>query len=195
MPEGNSGGFASLGADPEAAERRINEWAKGFQEKAERYQAVKEQTQQLRLTASSPDGRVRVTVGADGAVTDLELTDKVRSMAPAEISAQIMSTMRQAQADIANKVGETMAATLGDEDAQTRSVVLDNLRERFPEPEEEPEVEHSSKWDFDDTAETATEPSPDAPPPASNPPAPKRRPAFEDEDDEDFGPDFDPLRD
>lgn len=185
MPGESSGGFASIGADPDAAERRIAEWAKGFQEKAQRYQRVKERTEQLRLTATSPDGRVKVTVGADGAVTGLELTDKVRSMAPEEISAQIMATMRRAQADIAGEVAETMTATLGEEDAQTRSVVLDQLRERFPEPAELEAEQPSAKWDFDD-AEDAT--------PETPPDPPTRRPSFEDEDD-DFGPDFDPLRD
>jgi hypothetical protein len=54
--------------------------------------------------------RIKVTVRADGSVTDLEFTDKVRTMAPNELAAQILATMYRAQADIANKVGETMAA-------------------------------------------------------------------------------------
>ncbi|MEV4734163.1 YbaB/EbfC family nucleoid-associated protein [Saccharopolyspora sp. NPDC049426] len=191
----SSGGFAVAGADPDEAERRIQQWAQGFAEKAQRYQEVQAQTEQLRLSASSPDGRIKVTVRADGSVTNLEFTDKVRSMAPNELAAQILSTMHRAQADIASKVGETMAATLGDEDQQTRSMMLDNLRERFPEqPEEESEPETSSKWDA--PAEEDETPAPPAAPAAPTaPPAPSKRPRFEDEDDDEFGPDFDPLRD
>ncbi|TDD05757.1 YbaB/EbfC family DNA-binding protein [Saccharopolyspora terrae] len=190
----SSGGFAVAGADPDEAERRIQQWAQGFAEKAQRYQEVQAQTEQLRLSASSPDGRIKVTVRADGSVTDLEFTDKIRSMPPNELAAQILSTMHRAQADIAGKVGETMAATLGDEDQQTRSMMLDNLRERFPEqPEDEVEEESSSKWDG--PAEDDETPAPPAAPAAPTaPPAQPRRPRFEDEDDE-FGPDFDPLRD
>ncbi len=190
----SSGGFAVTGADPDEAERRIQQWAQGFAEKAQRYQEVQAQTEQLRLSASSPDGRIKVTVRADGSVTDLEFTDKIRSMPPNELAAQILSTMHRAQADIAGKVGETMAATLGDEDQQTRSMMLDNLRERFPEqPEDEVEEESSSKWDG--SAEDDETPAPPAAPAAPTaPPAQPRRPRFEDEDDE-FGPDFDPLRD
>lgn len=184
----SSGGFAVAGADPDEAERRIQQWAQGFADKAQRYQEVQAQTEQLRLSASSPDGRIKVTVRADGSVTDLEFTDKVRSMPPNELAAQILSTMHRAQADIAGKVGETMAATLGDEDQQTRSMMLDNLRERFPEqPEDDVAEETSSKWDG--PAEDDETPAPPAPP------AQPRRPRFEDEDDDEFGPDFDPLRD
>lgn len=193
----SSGGFAVAGADPDEAERRIQQWAQGFAEKAQRYQEVQAQTEQLRLSASSPDGRIKVTVRADGSVTDLEFTDKVRSMAPNELAAQILSTMHRAQADIASKVGETMQATLGDEDQQTRSMMLDNLRERFPEQaEEESEPEVSSKWDGPaDEDEAPVPPAPPAPPAATPPPVQRKRPSFEDEDDDEFGPDFDPLRD
>ncbi|KAA5836297.1 YbaB/EbfC family nucleoid-associated protein [Saccharopolyspora hirsuta] len=200
MPGESRGGFAAIGADPEEAERRIQEWAKSFEEKAQRYQAMQAETEQLRLTAASPDGRIKVTVRADGSVTDLEFTDKVRSMQPSELAAQILSTMHRAQSDIANKVGETMSAHLGDEDLETRTMMLDNLRQRFPEqPADEPaEPEVSSTWDGPaDDEEPTPPPPPPAPPVAGpNPPAaPKKRPAFEDEDDDDFGPDFDPLRD
>ena len=200
MPGENRGGFAAIGADPDEAEQRIQQWAQGFAEKAQRYQQVREQTEQLRMTAASEDGRIRVTVRADGSVTDLQFTDKVRTMAPAELSAQILATMHRAQADIAGRVGDTMAAHLGDEDQQTRSMMLDNLRERFPEEPEEPEpaAETPSKWELPN--EEVAPPQPPAPPAA--PPAPpaappqSRRPRFDDGDDDgDFGPDFDPLRD
>ncbi|TDD43603.1 YbaB/EbfC family nucleoid-associated protein [Saccharopolyspora elongata] len=197
MPGQNQGGFAAIGADPDEAERRIQEWAKGFEEKAQRYQAMQAETEQLRLTATSDGGHIKVTVRADGSVTDLEFTDKVRSLPPSELASQILSTMHRAQSDIANKVGATMSAHLGDEDLETRTMMLDNLRERFPEePEDESdEPEVSSKWDAPADEEAAPPPPPPAPPAASNPPAaPKKRPNFEDDDDE-FGPDFDPLRD
>ncbi|MBB5154384.1 YbaB/EbfC family nucleoid-associated protein [Saccharopolyspora phatthalungensis] len=208
MPGENQGGFAAIGADPDEAERRIQQWAQGFADKARRYQEVQEQTDQLRLTAASPDGRIKVTVRADGSVTDLAFTDKVRSMAPAELATQILATMHRAQSDIASRVGETMAAHLGDEDQQTRSMMLDNLRERFPEQPTEPESSaESSEWglqedEVEDDGQKAPKPPPTAPPapPTARPapptarPAQPRRPRFEDEDD-DFGPDFDPLRD
>ncbi|MGI8309135.1 YbaB/EbfC family nucleoid-associated protein [Saccharopolyspora hattusasensis] len=200
MPGESRGGFAAIGADPDDAEQRIQEWAQGFADKARRYQEMQAETEQLRLTAASPDGRIKVTVRADGSVTDLEFTDKVRTMAPSELAAQILSTMHRAQSDIASRVGETMSAHLGDEDPQTRSMMLDNLRERFPEQPEDQEPEQPetpSKWQLPADEETPKPPpAPPAPPAAgpTPPAAPPKRPRFEDEDD-DFGPDFDPLRD
>ncbi|WP_433868906.1 YbaB/EbfC family nucleoid-associated protein [Saccharopolyspora sp. CA-218241] len=156
MPDMNSGGFAVTGADPDAAERRIQEWAQGFADKAQRYQQVQAQTEQLRLTAASRDGSIKVTVRADGSVTDLEFTEKVRALAPNDLAAQILSTMHRAQSDIADRVGEAMTAHLGDEDAQTRAMMLDNLRERFPDQPDEPEGPEqeesapSLRWDTRD---------------------------------------------
>jgi DNA-binding protein YbaB len=201
MPDDSRRGFAALGSDPDEAKRRIQDWARGFADKAQRYQAVQEQTERIRLTAASQDGRIKVTVRADGSVTDLELTDKVRTMQPSELAAQILGTMHRAQADIAARVGETMTAHLGDEDQQTRSMVLDNLRERFPEQpaDAEPAAEETpSKWDFQEQDEAPTPPAPasDGAPPPSDPPRQPGRPRVDDDiDDGDFGPDFDPLRD
>ena len=207
MPGESRGGFAALGANPDEAERRIQEWAQGFADKAQRYQAVREQTEQLRLTAANSDGRIKVTVRADGSVVDLQFTDKVRQMQPGELAAQILATMHKAQADIANRVGAVMTENLGEEDQQTRTMMLDSLRERFPEQPDEPEpvAETSSKWDVPDD-EPAREsgprspqglpqsPSPSTPNPPPNPP---QRSSNQDDDyeDGDFGPDFDPLRD
>jgi hypothetical protein len=208
MPDDSQPAFATLGSDPDQAQRQMEQWAQGFAEKAQRYEAVRQQTEQIRLTAASSDGRVRVTVRADGSVTDLELTDKVRAMPPSELSAQILATMRKAQADIAGRVGNVMTEHLGDEDLQTRSMMLDNLRERFPEQSDEPETEPetSGKWDAPDEDETPDQtgsgpekpaPAPEqaSPPPATPPSGPRRRRRDEGFDEDDFGDDFDPLRD
>ena len=123
---------------------------------AERYQAAQEQTERLRLTATSGDGAVSVTVGADGTVTDLTFSNKVKSFALEELSRQILTTMRRAQAQIADRVAGVMAEQLGDEDRDTRSALLDSLRGRFPEQ--------------DDPG--AAPPAPPVPPPPPVPPTP-----------------------
>jgi DNA-binding protein YbaB len=164
----NPSGLGDFIRDPDEAQRRIDQWAQGFAAKAQRYQSAQERTERLRLTATSGDGAVQVTVGADGGVTDLVFSNKARSFPLPELSAQILSTMRRAQADIANRVGEVMAEQLGDEDLQTRSLVLDNLRARFPDPDADPDQEPVP--DADAEPETAT-PPPDAPRPAPHGPA------------------------
>lgn len=211
MPGDDPSGFAVLGSDPDEALRGIQQWAQGFADKAQRYQAVQHDTERIRLSASSPDGRVKVTVRADGSVTDLQFTDKIRSMRPEELSAQILATMRKAQAGLATQVGEVMTAHLGDEDLQTRTLTLDNLRERFPDEPDDAETDApgSEKWDFpgQDQApgETGSGPehagvTPEQPAagPPRNTPSHRRADDGRGEDDADgdgFGDDFDPLRD
>lgn len=163
MSQADTGGIAGFVRDPEAVQLRIQQWAQGFEAKAERYRAAQERTEQLRLSAASPDGSVRVTVRADGTVSELQFTEKVRTLPLNALSEQILATMRRAQSGIADKVSEVMTEQLGDEDQQTRAEMLGNLRTRFPRQDDEPEEEET----------------PPTPPP---PPNGKRAAAPDDED-------------
>jgi DNA-binding protein YbaB len=129
-------GLGDLMRDPDETIRRMDDWAAGFAAKAERYQAAQAETEQLRLTATSGDGAVSVTVGADGTVADLTFSNKVKSFPLEELSRQILTTMRRAQSGIAERVAGVMAEKLGDEDRETRTALLDSLRGRFPDPDE-----------------------------------------------------------
>ncbi|RSN20891.1 hypothetical protein DMC63_11605 [Streptomyces sp. WAC 05977] len=166
MTGGNELGELML--DPDEAQRKMDRWAAGLEEKAQRYAAAQERTEQLRLTASSSDGAVKVTVGADGGVTDIEFGNKARTYPLEELSRQILQTMHQAQSGIANQVAEVMQESLGDEDQETRALMIGTLRSRFPEMEEE---------------ESPEPPAPPAPS-ADTPPAPrdKRHEAPDDEE-------------
>ena len=175
-------GLGDLIRDPDEAIRRMDDWAAGFAAKAQRYQEAQEQTERLRLTATSGDGAVSVTVGADGTVTDLTFSNKVKSFPLDELSRAILTTMRRAQSGIADKVAGVMAEQLGDEDRETRTLLLDNLRGRFPDPDEP-----------DDAPPAAEPPVPPSPAggaglPPSAPGAPPRRPAATDADDQDNNP-------
>ncbi|ASO21469.1 DNA-binding protein YbaB [Actinoalloteichus hoggarensis] len=207
-----TGAFAGMGKDPAEIEQRIGQWAQGLAEKAQRYQAAHVQTEQLRLSATSSDGAVTATVRADGSLTDLVFSERIRTMPLPAIASLVLSTMQRAQADIATQVGETMSEHLGDEDAETRAELLGNLRERFPQQPDEDEdaadEEAGRKWESIESSEEAAPapapstqvPSASAPPaagvqpPAASPqrPAPSRRRTDEDDD---FDEESDPLRD
>ncbi|MGI6873024.1 MULTISPECIES: YbaB/EbfC family nucleoid-associated protein [Amycolatopsis] len=131
----SANGLGDLMRDPDEAAARMNAWAQGLAEKAERYRAAQARTEEIRLTSANTDGSVRVTVRADGSVTDLDLSGRARTMPLDELSAQILATMRRAQAGIAARVAEVMQEEVGDEDPQTRSLLVDNLRSRFPDPD------------------------------------------------------------
>ncbi|TNC29674.1 YbaB/EbfC family nucleoid-associated protein [Amycolatopsis alkalitolerans] len=134
-------GLGDLMGNPEEAAARIDAWAEGFARKAERYKAAQERTEEIRLSSTNRDGSVQVTVRADGSVTDLNLSGRARSMPLDELSAQILTTMRRAQSGIAERVAEVMTEEIGEEDPQTRSLLVDNLRDRFPSPDEDEETD------------------------------------------------------
>jgi DNA-binding protein YbaB len=137
-------GLGHMMQSPDEAMASVDEWARGLTEKAERYQAVQARTEQIRLTSANSDGSVRVTVRADGGITGLELNGRARTMPLEELSTQILTTMHRAQAGIADEVSEVMAEELGDQDPETRGLMVDNLRSRFPDPdadEDDPEPE------------------------------------------------------
>ncbi|OOC07172.1 YbaB/EbfC family nucleoid-associated protein [Amycolatopsis azurea] len=160
MTRGNELGELML--DPDEAQRKMDQWAAGLEEKAQRYAAAQERTEQLRLTATSSDGAVKVTVGADGGVTAIDFGNKARTYPMEELSRQILATMHQAQAGIANQVAEVMQESLGDEDQETRELMIGTLRSRFPEIEEE--------------EPPGSEPAPPPPPPPSDSTPPAQAP-------------------
>jgi hypothetical protein len=131
-------GVTAMSGSPDEARANLDQWAAGLTAKAEKYESVARRTGDLRLSATSVSDFVRVTVRADGSVTDLEFGPKARTVPMPELAALILGTMRQAQAGIAGRVGEVLAAELGDDDPQTRELMLADLRGRFPDPGDEP---------------------------------------------------------
>ncbi|ACU36795.1 YbaB/EbfC family nucleoid-associated protein [Actinosynnema mirum] len=132
------GGLAGAGmahtafnGDADGAEDRMAEWSRALSDKADRYREAGQRTEELRLSAVSPDGAVQVVVKADGSLVDLQFGDRARTIPLEHLAVVVMETVRQAQATIADEVSDVMSRTLGDEDQQTRDMVLGNLRSRF----------------------------------------------------------------
>ncbi|MEU0535719.1 YbaB/EbfC family nucleoid-associated protein [Amycolatopsis tolypomycina] len=130
-------GVMAMNGSPDEAKARLDQWAEGLSAKAAKYESVARQTGDLRLSATSVSNFVKVTVRADGSVTDLEFGPQARTVSMPELATLILDTMRRAQAGIAGRVGDVLAAELGDEDPQTRELMLADLRGRFPEPDED----------------------------------------------------------
>jgi len=132
-------GVMAMNGSPDEAKAKLDQWAAGLSAKAAKYESVARQTEDLRLSATSVSNFVRVTVRADGSVTDLEFGPKARTVPMPELATLILDTMRRAQAGIAGRVGDVLAAELGDDDPETRELMLTELRGRFPDPGEDGE--------------------------------------------------------
>ncbi len=125
-----------FGTDPDQAERQLSQWAQGFADKAQRFDAMRAEVEQIQVTESSADGAVRVTIDSSGAPIDLALTDKIGGMPPSEVAALVMACMRRAQQQLAGQVRHAMAATVGAEEPVVEHVVS-GYRQRFGEDQQD----------------------------------------------------------
>ena len=89
----------------------------------------------LSASATGDDGGVTVTVAGSGIVTGLRLDDRVRRLDGAELSAEILRTMRRAQAALAEQVESAVGDTVGAESEAGRAV-LKTIVQRAAEPSE-----------------------------------------------------------
>jgi DNA-binding protein YbaB len=113
------------------------QWIAQYDETLKQAAANAERTdkalKQVGGTATSPDGDITVRVNASGATTELVLRPGVRDIEPEQLARLIMRTTQQAQADVGEKVVETMREFIGEGDAL--EFVKSHLP-RTPEPQE-----------------------------------------------------------
>lgn len=117
-------------ADMAEAEQWLANWRVKVTDHAERTREMAARVSTIKASAESRDGVVRVTVDSAGTPVDIALAPAVESWAAARIAAEIMSTMRQAQAELPRRVEEVAATTVG-ADSETARTLLTPYQERF----------------------------------------------------------------
>ncbi|MGW1676825.1 YbaB/EbfC family nucleoid-associated protein [Saccharopolyspora sp. NPDC002376] len=127
-------------------EQSPEQWLAMMQERADEMvrqsEQIQQQMQEMAETASDPDGAVSVTVGANGALKDLQIDQRAMRRSAAELQATILKLAGQAQAAVAGRAVaavEPVAGTAG----------MDFLRSQLP-PEPEPEVAATRRSESDD---------------------------------------------
>ncbi|GAB2965131.1 YbaB/EbfC family nucleoid-associated protein [Amycolatopsis acidiphila] len=173
--------LSAAGGDATA---RVDGWVAQAKAKAQRYQAMQAAVGQVSVTESSRDGLVTVTVDSAGNITALRITDQVRELSGAQVATAVLDIVRRAQSRLPERLGEVMAATIGD-DKQTMDTIVGNYRAKFPEPEPEEPPQPAP----DHVRRIGAEEEPPAPPPARPKPKPRPRPG-DGEPDDDFGQSF-----
>lgn len=119
----------------DAAQRWVDDWQSGIEERAARAAALSRRVAQLSATARSRDGLVEVTVGASGALTGLRLREEVRRQSTGWIAEQILATVRLAQAELTEQVRRAAAETVGPDDETGRAMVASFVQRFPPEPD------------------------------------------------------------
>jgi DNA-binding protein YbaB len=114
----------------------IDEWERGFADRAAQAKALAERTAGLSARAREADGLVEVTVGPNGQVTSLRLDEEIRRQPASSTARQIMAAIRAAQSDLVRQYGEVTAQTVG-ADSETGRAVLAGLKGRLAAEEGE----------------------------------------------------------
>ncbi|MET0236481.1 MAG: YbaB/EbfC family nucleoid-associated protein [Kibdelosporangium sp.] len=170
----------------EDSERMLDDWNRGIQEKALRYQAMADRVAELSITERSKDSAVEVTISSRGLLTNLVIAESAAGKRMAEVSAEIMRTVQLAQSKLPDLMRQAMAETIGLRD-ETANKIFDDAKQQFPAPPAEPTADpgrHQLRFEAEHNDSPPPQPAP-PPPPRATPP-PRNRPAPADDDD-DFG--------
>ncbi|MCP2241354.1 YbaB/EbfC DNA-binding family protein [Lentzea aerocolonigenes] len=161
-------------------------WVNDFKTRAAELQRKNAEVQEnlagVSGTASSKDGAVKVTVGPNGGLMNLQLGHRAVELGAPRLTALILETARQAQKNAATQVIEAFRP-IG-EGTQAMAMITDVVEEEFGE---EPEEEHAVERIEEDDA-PASAPAAPAAAAASEPRQARAPRRADDEDDDDNQP-------
>ncbi|TDC94804.1 YbaB/EbfC family DNA-binding protein [Saccharopolyspora aridisoli] len=142
--------------EPEYLVRDLEAKAAEMQRRAEEMQ---EQIKSANATATSRDGAVTVQVAPNGALQNIEFSQRATSLSAIQLTQTVMQTVRQAQMEAARKITEIVEPQFGGTDA------MDFITGFMPQPDDEQQTgkessgpqknapkrpEPQSGWDDDD---------------------------------------------
>ena len=126
-----------LGRNLDDAEEWVRSWSSPVSGRAEAAAALADRVAGLTASATGDAGAIRVTVASSGNVTALGLDDRVQRLRGDDLAAEIMRTMRRAQAGLSERVAEAVDETVG-ADTETGRAVRESFAQRFPAEPDEP---------------------------------------------------------
>ncbi|MFI7000906.1 YbaB/EbfC family nucleoid-associated protein [Nocardia sp. NPDC050175] len=111
----------------------LTQWSEDLERKAQRYRSLQGRMDGTKVTATSDGNRVSVTVDSNGVPTDIQLSSATKGMDPTAVSAELMATLRQAQAKLRREVTALVHDMVGDDEIGAN--VLSQYTARFPDDE------------------------------------------------------------
>jgi len=139
--------------NPDDARQRLEAWKGRIDKLAADTKAMSDRFQQLEVTRKDRDGMVEVTVDNTGALIALKLSREIDRSSPDVIAATIMSTIREAKAEVADRSQEIIAETVGTESPAARAIaerVGEHLRGSPGDEAAEPPARAPRNADEDD---------------------------------------------
>ncbi|GAA3843234.1 YbaB/EbfC family nucleoid-associated protein [Saccharothrix violaceirubra] len=91
---------------------QVDELLADYRRSRDRLATVQRDLATIVETATSPDGSVRATVGAQGTLTDLELDDHAYRMPPRQLAQVVLRTVQEAAGRAAERTFRTLGTVL-----------------------------------------------------------------------------------
>jgi DNA-binding protein YbaB len=132
MPE-VSGTEAFL--DPDASREYLRSWKENVDRTAARAAAMSEQLASLRVTKRDANDLAEVTIDSAGVLVGLELTDRIRRFEPAVVARAVMSALREARAQAADRAHDIAVETMGPDSLSARTLA-ERMRQALERPDE-----------------------------------------------------------
>ncbi len=129
---------------------QVEELLAGYRRSREQLGAVHRKLAAVQASATSADGLVTVTVGADGRLAELVIVDSAyRKLRPHELAATIVALSAAAAAKVSRAAGEVIAPVLPpdtDPEALLRGTADLTPAELKPEPPDADETFEDLSW-------------------------------------------------
>ena len=123
--------------DPDGARDRMAAWKDRIDQLAADTKAMSDQLERLRVSAKDDHRLCEVTLDHSGNVVGLELSDRIKRVAPETVAQTIMDTIVQAKRLLADRSQEIIESTLGPESNAGRAIAERVRRQLDPEDEDE----------------------------------------------------------
>lgn len=137
--------------DPLAnVQRLVDDWERDAEEKAARYESMRQEVERISITASAAGGAVSVTVGANGIPSAVTMTADVSRLRPEQIAEAVMEAMRKAQAGYPAELARIVGETVGETDSGRHIVAVAERNFPQPEPDVPPTAPRRRPGDDDD---------------------------------------------
>ncbi|MEV0250671.1 YbaB/EbfC family nucleoid-associated protein [Nocardia sp. NPDC050712] len=120
-----------VGFGPGRTAEDMARYAAEMERRAERFEELQGRMAALTATGASGSGRVTVTVDSNGVPSSIKLSGSARGADPSALAAEIMSTMRGAQARLRTEVANAVHNSVGDD--PVGAAIIQNFTQRFPD--------------------------------------------------------------
>jgi DNA-binding protein YbaB len=139
---------------PDDARERLAAWKGRIDKLASDTKAMSDRFQALQVTKKDTNGMAEVTVDSTGSLVGLKLTREIERASPDVVANTIMSMIRAAKTELAERTQEIVAETIGTESAAGRAIA-DRVGQhlRGEQTEEEPQRPEPTPHDDNDENE------------------------------------------